>query len=357
MKQSCRAANFCASLEDKHIRSQVEELVEAFEETVAEDRRGTRLRESTLLHTQPSHNFRGKPLKSFTLPNDCFSALIDYLNHKAGQELFADVRRMCRVPGIQQLSNKALKCPRIFHGGVSFLSSSDSPRDSNLMFRSPTMSFPRPGRVLQIFTYSIWNAVGALTEATYLYVAPLEPLSPQDATQDPYRSYKHGGGELYYDRYLAGIIITPEDIVSHYARTPLVMPSIPLPCVHTLSLDKVCRVVNALYFSPLTCSMRRACASFLIAPVLMGKDPRAVCRWTKRMTKRYNCGSSELHACGGGQAHDHDGSRCCSVLVTGRYPRVVRCNANPCAIYTSRQRRIEYSPQKPRLIKFSVRCL
>lgn len=246
MKHSCRAANFRATLEDDRIRSQVEELAEAFEETVAEDRRGTRIRESTLL--DPPHKSNGKALKQITLPDDCFDALIDHLNHKAGQELFIDVRKMRRITGMQQLSNQALKCPRIFHGGVSFLSSSESPRDSNLLFRSSAMSLPCPGRVLQIFKYAIWNAQGALTNSTYLYVAPLEPLSAEDAVQDPYRSYKHGGGELYYDQYLAGIIITAEDVVSHYARTPMVMPSIQRPCVHVLSLDKVrCVVIYCVF--------------------------------------------------------------------------------------------------------------
>lgn len=239
MKQSCRAANFRVTLEDDCIRSQVEELAEAFEETVAEDRRGTRLRESTFLNTQPSHKSSSKPLKKLVLPDDCFRALISHLNNKAGQELFIDVREMRRVPGSQQLMNKALKCPRIFCGGVSFLSSSDSPRDSNVMFRS-SASLPRPGRILQIFKYSVWNAQGNLTESTYVYVAPLEPLSPQDAAHDPYRVYKYAGGELYYDRYMPGIVISPEDVISHFARTPIVMPDrIKYPCVHVLSLDKV----------------------------------------------------------------------------------------------------------------------
>ena len=196
MKQSCRAANFRITLEDDHIRSQVEDLAEAFEETVAEDRRGTRLRESTLLNTQPSHKDTLQPLKKLALPDDCLRALITYLNDKAGQELFIDVREMRRVPGTQQLTNIALKCPRIFHGGVSFLSFSDSPRDSYAMFQSSTASLPRPGRILQIFIYSIWNAQGNHTKSTYLYVAPLEPLSPEDAAHDPYRSYKYTGGEL-----------------------------------------------------------------------------------------------------------------------------------------------------------------
>lgn len=239
MQHNCRAANFRALVEDGRIRGQVLELIEAFEETAAEDRRGTRLRESTFLGADPMEKRTSKPLKKLTLTDDCFRALIKYLNGKAGQELFIDVREMREVPGSQQVINRALKCPRVFCGGVSFLSASDSPRDSNIMFHSPTTSSPRAGRILQIFKYSVRNARGRLTESTYLYVAPLDPLSSQDAAHDPYRSYAYVGGELYYDRYLPGIIITPEDVVSHFARTPLTIGAIVVPCVHVGSLDKV----------------------------------------------------------------------------------------------------------------------
>lgn len=239
MKQSCREANFLVVMEDDRIRSQVKDLAEAFEETLSEDRRGTRLRESTLLGTQPLHQSGSKPLKKLTLSDGCMRALIAYLNGKAGEEVVIDVREMRRDPGKQQVTNQALKCPRVFCGGVSFHSSSDSPRDSNIMFRASASEPPCPGRILEIFKYSVWNAQGRLTEATYLYVAPLATLSHQDTAHDPYRAYEYVGGQLYYDRYLAGIIIAPEDIISHFARTPMNIPHVQQPCIHVLSLDKV----------------------------------------------------------------------------------------------------------------------
>lgn len=241
MKHNSRAANFKVVLEDARIRQQVEELVEAFEESAGEDRRGTRLRESTFLDASPYLKHSSQPLKILTLDDACLHALIVHMNNAAGQEMFVDVRKRCGTPGVQQVTNRALKCPRIFHGGVSFLSASESPRDSNILFRSAaeSQSSSSAGRILQIFSYSVSDRTGKPMESTFLYVAPLAKLSPEDATHDPYRSYAHIGGELYYDQYLPGIIITPEDIISHVARTPMAFPTIPHPCVHILSLDKV----------------------------------------------------------------------------------------------------------------------
>ncbi len=239
MKHSCRAANFKVVLENDHIRQQAQELVDAFEESAAEDRRGTRLRESTFLDPLPSLNRTSKPLKILTLDDACLRALIAHMNHAAGKEVFVDVRESRWTPGVQQVTGRAFKCPRIFCGGVSFRSASDSPRDSNLIFHSSTTSSSSAGRILQIFNYPIWDGTGKLTESTYLYVAPLEKLTSEDAARDPFRSYAYVGGELYYDRYQPGVIITPDDIVSHFARTPMELPAIPYPCIHVLSLDKV----------------------------------------------------------------------------------------------------------------------
>lgn len=48
MRHSCRAANLRGILDDPKVRPHVGELLEAFEHLQSEDRRGTRLRESTM---------------------------------------------------------------------------------------------------------------------------------------------------------------------------------------------------------------------------------------------------------------------------------------------------------------------
>ncbi len=247
LRHSTRSANFLILLQDDRIRGEVEELFEAFEDMAAEDRRGTRLRESSALGAVARRKDRSKPLQKVTLSDNCFTALLAYLNRQAGQEQFIDAREIRRNPETQQLKNIAFKRADVFCGGVSFLSATDAQNDSNLIFRQPSSLHGdvTAGRIQQIFSFAYRDARGDSHEATYLYVKPLKELSATDVPRDYYREYPIVGGQLYYDRYLPGIVITPDDIVSHFARTPLKVPGIAEPCVHVLSLDKVSAVFSA----------------------------------------------------------------------------------------------------------------
>lgn len=241
MKHSTRSDNFRVLLQDEGIRGQVEELVEAFQETDSQDRRGTRFREASLFDIVTPRQRDSRPLKKLILADECFAALIAYLNATAGQELYIDVREIRRIPGTQQLTNTAFHRRHISCSGVSFSSDAHSPKDSNIIFRSrldPTSV--TAGRIKEIFTYLTPDSRGKLVEAPYLYVTPLAELTAKDAACDPYRTYDFAGGKLYYDRYVPGVVITPGDVLSHFARTPLAMPEISESCVHVLSLDKVC---------------------------------------------------------------------------------------------------------------------
>ncbi|KAI0648929.1 hypothetical protein C8Q79DRAFT_1007517 [Trametes meyenii] len=245
MKHTCRAANLRALLKDDSVRPQVEELVDALDDARAEDRRGTRMRESFL---GPGRGPR-KPVarKQVTLGDTCFGTLVKYLNQKEGQEKYVDIQRLRRIPGLQQLSNCAFHCRSVFCGGTTMLSSSNSPKDSNIIFRSPhsSSSSESAGRIQQIFTYHIRDQRGDFVESTYIFVAPLKELSSSDTERDPYRRYPYVGGRLCYDAYLPGIIIAKADIVSHFARTVVdLRPDITDACIHILPLDKTVRLLS-----------------------------------------------------------------------------------------------------------------
>ena len=239
MKHACRTANLRVLLQDENVRREAQDLIHAFEDTQAEDRRGTRHRESTFLGV--SGNEGAGPRKEVELSSECFKALVTYLNERTGQERYVDIRQLRRTPGLQQLSSHAISCRRVFLGGVSFLGHSESPKDSNIVFRSPSAPDTElAGRILQIFAYQTRDDRGDPVNQTYLFVAPLEELSANEASHDPYRRYAYVGGRLCYDSYLPGIIITKDDVIAHFARTPVDMkPAITRPCVHVLSLDKV----------------------------------------------------------------------------------------------------------------------
>ncbi|KAI9059822.1 hypothetical protein FKP32DRAFT_1535489, partial [Trametes sanguinea] len=241
MKHSCRAANLRAILDDPTIRPDVEELVDAYEQFRTEDRRGTRLRESVSMGSHASGPRRakvdGKPIH---LSDTCFAALVKHLNSKAGSETFIDMRERRRVSGSRQLLNRAIRLPSLQIHGVSFRAENDSSKDSNVIYwKDETRKSTAAARIQEIFSYSYREPDGNIVEGIYLFVLPYTELNHADVAHDYYRRYPLVGGCLYYDRKDPGVIITPDIVVSHFARTPVVVPAINEPCIHSLPLDKV----------------------------------------------------------------------------------------------------------------------
>ena len=240
MRHTCRAANLRTLLDDPDMRPKIEELILAYERLNSEDRRGTRHRESVGLSgssPQPPHN-----LKRITLDAQCMKALITYLNDHAGEEKFIDARELRRLPGSVQLLDRAFHLPSVQVNGVTFKAETTSSRDSNVIFTRSGRPEPNawsPGRIERVFQYSYRNDQGMIIDHTYLLVKPFKSLSPAHAMFDFYRKYKYVGGCLFYNTYGKHIIITPEQVIAHFARTPMDVPHIPSPCIHALPLDKV----------------------------------------------------------------------------------------------------------------------
>lgn len=238
MRHSCRAANLRAILEDPEIRPHVGELLEAFEHFQSEDRRGTRLRESNL--STGSFSPSKKPVKSVVLEDACVKALAVYLGSQNPGMVFINLRDRRRVAGATYLSDRAFHTPSYQVRGVTFRSVHDAPKDSNIMYWADTSKTTLcAGQIMKIFSYKHRGARGEDVDGTYVFVATYEELSAEDAVHDYYRTYPHVGGRLYYERRRDGIVISVNQIVSHFARTPMNMPGIDEPCVHALSLDKV----------------------------------------------------------------------------------------------------------------------
>ncbi len=174
------------------------------------------------------------------LDEECFRALIAHLNSRAGREVYVDVRRLRRDPDLHQLWNDAFHVPSVYVNGVSFRCSRDSSTDSNVMYWADSSQTKMvPGRIQSIFSYAHRDLDGCSIEGTYLSVLPYAELSEQDLTHDVFRTYPYVGGRLYYDRHLPMVVISLEEVVSHFARTPVKIAEIPTQCVHVLSLDKV----------------------------------------------------------------------------------------------------------------------
>ncbi|RPD67245.1 hypothetical protein L226DRAFT_452550 [Lentinus tigrinus ALCF2SS1-7] len=236
-----RVSQLKVVLADESVRPHVEEMLRAYQELQGEDRRGTRLRESIGLGDSqdrvPPSRKDGKPVE---LDNDCLTALVRFLNQQAGREAFIDAREIRRVPGTTQLLNRATQLRSIQVHGVSFTSERDSSKDSNVVFNPPGSDTWSAGRIQRIFSFSYRDNQHRIVEGTYLFIKPYESLSPADAEHDYYRKYRFVGGRLFYAQHGAGVIVTADHVVSHFARTPMRVPPISAPCMHVLPLDKVC---------------------------------------------------------------------------------------------------------------------
>ena len=107
-----------------------------------------------------------------------------------------------------------------------------------MIYICPTSPKKRAGRIEHIFRYKTTDNSGNRAEKTYLYIHPLIELSPSDEAHDRYRKYSWVGGRLCCDAYAEGVVIMENHIVSHFAWTPMTLPSAQ-QCVHVMSLDKV----------------------------------------------------------------------------------------------------------------------
>ncbi|PIL32244.1 hypothetical protein GSI_05489 [Ganoderma sinense ZZ0214-1] len=245
MRHSCRAANLRAMLDDRDIRQHVEGLLEAYDNLRFEDRRGTRNRESISLNQTAAPSV-GKTTP-ITLADPCFRALIQCLNSEANGRTFVDYRDLQRDQGLTNILNDAMRIASVHLHGVSYRAKTDSLKDCNIMYWTDSSQRDLgPARILQIFSHS-YRVEGRPVERTYMYIEPLKPLSAEDTVHDPYRMFPYVGGRLYYDCYLPPLVLPLESIVSHFARTPMVIEKIPISCIHVLSLDKSVRMLTATF--------------------------------------------------------------------------------------------------------------
>lgn len=98
------------------------------------------------------------------------------------------------------------------------------------------------GRIHSIFTYTHEGPTPELVghTETYFVVQKYEELTEMDAMLDPYRKHPSISGRLYYDRVKKDPeLVTPGEILCHFAHTPFEHPHIVSPCIHALPLDRV----------------------------------------------------------------------------------------------------------------------
>ena len=117
-----------------------------------------------------------------------------------------------------------------------------SPRDSYVIYRdktSPTLE--SAGRIRDMFTKIRTEPNGMRRTMTFIVLDRYEELSLEDAKWDHYRQFPVVGGRCYYTTVASRpILVTSDDLISHFAHTAHVLHGMKSECLHALPLDKVC---------------------------------------------------------------------------------------------------------------------
>ena len=261
MNQVCRAANFRALLRHDEIQEALEEVVDIYDKLYSEDNRGTRIVDTLRLAGDVAgpHIFDAEqaPIKVLRLdkkikiPGAPFQSLLALLNNDARQDesiqpflkeeleycYYADSEIKMKGSSQQFLSRNAFLGSEVLMDGVRFTSFHKTKNCYVIIHRDN--GSVHAARIADIIIHKRRTTHEDKIEEPFILVEQLEDLAQPDVDNDLYRRYEHGGGFLCYDHYLPPEFIRPEDIVCHFARTPMIFPGITKPCIHVLPLDMV----------------------------------------------------------------------------------------------------------------------
>jgi hypothetical protein len=130
---------------------------------------------------------------------------------------------------------RARQYNKFSHHSAIFSPSTFSIRDSYVAIGKGVSEGWYAGKIKQIFTHSALQP-----SEVYFLIQKFRELSPEEASRDPYRQFPLVGGRLYHPELEEELeIVTSQEIVAHFAYTPLEEEDFGFPCFHALPLDKV----------------------------------------------------------------------------------------------------------------------
>jgi hypothetical protein len=139
-------------------------------------------------------------------------------------------------PGQSSMAHaRAMQYSKFSHRSAIFSPSTFSIPDSYVAIGKGVPEDWHAGKIKQIFTHSVPQQ-----SEVYFVIERFKELSPQAASHDPYRQYPLVGGRLYHPELEEELeVVSSEEIVAHFAYTPLEEEDFGFPCFHALPLDKV----------------------------------------------------------------------------------------------------------------------
>jgi hypothetical protein len=92
-------------------------------------------------------------------------------------------------------------------------------------------------KIQAIFSHTRRLTAGSTSTKKFVKIQLFESLSPTDSLRDLHRRFPFSGGRLYYNRLSTISRIIPfEEIVVHFAQTPMSIEGITRECLHVLPL-------------------------------------------------------------------------------------------------------------------------
>lgn len=156
-----------------------------------------------------------------------------YKNHTTHSTLPSQLQSMLRRHKVQIISARVLLQSSISRFGASFSIHSLAPGDSMVIIG--TIEKWSAARITDIFVAQLAHDKAP---DVFLVVETYCPLSHKQAQHDKFLRYPLAG-RLFLDRIAETSIVKAEQILCHYAATPMKIDKIGADCLHVLPLLRV----------------------------------------------------------------------------------------------------------------------
>ncbi len=225
LKQFCAGQNIRALMTGP-VHEALQSLQTVFVEVFQGDNRGTLLNDICAFEDARKLQFKNHKVTT-ALDDETYRLLQHKLHSNASARPWALLQR------------KALIQASISRLGVKFSTFENAPGDSYIIFGDLSNGLWSAGRISQIF---VWGSSDSPEHQSALFLTrKYVALNAADSKFDCYSKLSVGAftGRLFYREFEdTPVLLGIDDIVCHFASTPVSLAKIQRKCVHVLPLDR-----------------------------------------------------------------------------------------------------------------------
>ena len=216
----CEGQNLRVCFDTDEIKSALPKIQHAFSTAFQNDRRGTLLNDMFAFESVDAIVYKNTS-NSTPLPREYRDLLVRY----RGTPRIGSSHYVYLQPSIQ------------VHG-MMFSPEQTSYGNSLVIYRPTSHSTDRwhAGKIISIFLQK--QRSGSVIGPPFLVVRSFVPLGVDEAVHDHYRKFGDSGGRLFYDRHGGIVMLSLEDVLCHFASTPMQVAAIKGDCIHVLPLSR-----------------------------------------------------------------------------------------------------------------------